>query len=203
MSFSLFNKKSRVQKFWDWFSKHEKHFYQDLEDLQKREYLFHQLSVNLKKVQAELVFEFSPIHDDGRREFTISADGIKSVFPKVIELVEQAPDLENWQINAFRQPVPGDEGALNFGDLSLTYQDIFFRYQDGVYGKLGIELHIRNYDGSAQFQHAVYLLLDALLGEYDVTMGIDWIEWERLADGDQTELQPLTKLRDLINQKKN
>ena len=203
MGFSLFNKQSKEEKFWDWFSKHQKEFYNGIENLEIREKIFNNLSSELKKIHNDLVFEFSPIRENGIREFIISAEGIKELFPIVKKLVEIAPEIENWEFKAFRQRVSGDDFEIQYGDLKIGYQDIYFRYQDGEYGKIGIELNIRNYEGNGQTQNAIYILLDGLIGEYDMTMGIDWIEWIKLDENNIENLNPITSLRTLIDQKKN
>ena len=161
------------------------------------------MSTELKKVHQDLVFEFSPIHDDGIREFTISAEGIKELFPIVENLVDKSPKIENWQFNAFRQRVPGDDFDIQYGDFKVGYSDIYFRYQDGEYGKIGIELNIRDFDDSGQSKNAIYILLDGLIGEYDITMGIDWIEWVKLDESNIDTLDPIISLRALMDEKKN
>ena len=201
MGFSLFNKQSKEEKFWNWFTKNQETYYNEIENLEIREQIFNKLSSELKKVQPDLVFEFSPIHETGIREFTISADGIKENFPSVIELVNKAPKIDNWQFNAFRQRIPGDEIGLNFGDFKISYDDLFFRYQE-VDGELGVELNIRDYNGEGMKQNAVYILLDNLLGEYDTTISIGWIDWERLDESKLDEMIPIIKLRDLIDKRK-
>lgn len=91
--------------------------------------------------------------------------------------------------------------TLDFGKFKIGYDDIYFRYSTSN-NELGIELNIRNYDESGQMQNAVYVLLDGLLGEYDVTMNIDWIEWVKLDENNAENLNKLTELRDLIDSRK-
>ncbi|MGG8497082.1 hypothetical protein ACQY1Q_11730 [Tenacibaculum sp. TC6] len=203
MGFFLFNKQSKEEKFWNWFSKHQNTYYTEIENLKIREKIFNDLSTELKKVHHDLVFEFSPIHENGIREFTISAEGIKELFPIVTNLVKKAPKIENWQFNAFRQRIPGDEFEIQYGDFKIGYSDIYFRYVDGEYGKIGIELNIRDFDNSGQSKNAIYILLDGLIGEYDITMGIDWIEWVKLDESKVKNLNPIISLRTLLDQKKN
>ncbi len=203
MGFTLFNKQTKEDKFWSWFSKHQETYYNEIENLEIREKIFNDLSTELKKVHQDLVFEFSPIHDDGIREFTISAEGIKELFPIVENLVDKSPKIENWQFNAFRQRVPGDDFDIQYGDFKVGYSDIYFRYQDGEYGKIGIELNIRDFDDSGQSKNAIYILLDGLIGEYDITMGIDWIEWVKLDESNIDTLDPIISLRALMDEKKN
>lgn len=201
MGFSLFNKQSKEEKFWNWFTKNQETYYSGIENLEIRDEIFNKLSVELQKINSDFVFEFSPIHEDGIREFTISADGIKESFPALKNLVAKAPQIEKWKFNAFRQRIPGDEFEIEYGDFKIGYSDIYFRYQDGEYGKIGIELNIRDYNGEGQRQNAIYILLDGLIGEYDLTMGIDWIEWIKLDESKIKDLNPITRLRTLIDQK--
>lgn len=201
MGFSIFNKQSKEELFWNWFTKNQETYYNGIENLEIREKIFDKLSSELQKVQSGLVFEFSPIHENGTREFTISADGIKSNFSSVISLVEKSPKMEKWKFNAFRQRVPGDEIGLNFGEFKISYKDLYFRYQE-VDGELGVELNIRDYNGESKKQNAVYILLDNLLGEYDTTISIGWIDWEKLDESKLDEMIPIIKLRDLIDRRK-
>ncbi|MCF8713742.1 hypothetical protein JM658_02795 [Joostella atrarenae] len=203
MGFSLFTKQTKEDKFWNWFAKNQKVYYDEIENLEIRERIFSELSTELKKINQDLVFEFSPIYKNGIREFTVSAEGIKDLFPTVEKLIEKAPEIKNWQFNAFRQRIPGDDIHIQYGDFKIGYSDIYFRYIDGQYGKLGIELNISDYDGNNQTKNAVYILLDGLIGEYDITMGIDWIDWVKLDESNIENLNPITSLRTLIDQKKN
>jgi|GEM_PF-3922813 hypothetical protein len=59
MGFSLFNKTPNEDKFWNWFSKHQETYYNEIENLEIREKIFNNLSTELKKVHQDLVFEFS------------------------------------------------------------------------------------------------------------------------------------------------
>lgn len=202
MVFSLFKKKKKEDEFWIWFSKHEQKYFNEIENLDIREQIFVDLSQRLTEIQEDLVFEFSPIHESGIRELTISADGIKEGFPKVEELILKAPKIANWQFNAFRQRIPGEDFGIQYGDIKMGYSDIFFRYKDGEYGEIGIELNVRGLAEDEQCKNAVYILLDSLIGEYDVTMGIKWIEWVDLDDSNIESLNPIISLRILLDQKK-
>ncbi len=198
MSFSIFNKESKEEKFWNWFEKNQETYYSEIENLEIREKIFNELSKNLKKINEDLVFEFSPIHENKIREFTISAEGIKDLFPVVEKLIEKAPKLKNWKFNAFRQRIPGDEFEIQYGDLKIGYSDIYYRSEHDN-GKLGIELNIRNFDGKGQTQNAIYILLDGLIGEYDVTTKIGWIEWVKLDENEKENLKPIIELRNEID----
>jgi hypothetical protein len=203
MKRSLFFNYSREERFWNWFFKHQETYYHEIENLEIREEIFDNLSNELDKVHKGLVFEFSKIHENGIREFTISADGVKDLFPIVEQLVKKATKMDNWQFHAFRQRLQNDTIELLYKDFKISYADLYFRYQDGGYGNVGIELNIKNFDESSQMKNAIYILLDCLIGEYDVTVGIDCIEWVKLDESNIDKLYPITYLRTLLDSKKN
>jgi len=84
--------------FWIWFAQHQAELF-DFETDQER--LFDQLAIQLQKVQPNLTFEFGP-KDGGKREFVISAGGIKAAFPAVVFLADVVPALDQWRVTAFR-----------------------------------------------------------------------------------------------------
>ena len=201
MGINLFGKKSSEDKFWKWFEKNQSTYYEGIENLEIRKNIFDKLSSELNKVHEGLSFEFSPIHENKIREFTISAEGIKDVFPIVKKLIEKAPKLENWKFYAFRQRIPGDNFEIEYEDVKIGYSYLFFRFGH-IEEKIGLELNIRNFDERPETQNAIYLLLDGLIGEYDVTMGIKWIEWIKLDEENIEKLYPITHLRKIIDKKK-
>ena len=198
MAISIFNRKTKEERFWKWFSKNNITYYSEIENLDIRDQIFDDLTIELKKIHEELVFEFSPIHENGIREFTISADGLEEVFPYVEELVAKAPSFEKWQINSFRQRVPGDGLTIDFGDYKVGYSDIYLRYAKDE-DKIGLELNIRDFDDSARTKNAVYVLLDGLIGEYDVVTKISWIDWVSLDESKVDSLHKLVELREIID----
>ncbi len=200
--FSVIHKKTKEEKFWVWFLKHQEKIYHHIEDVKKAEKIYNQIENQLKKVETNLTFEFSPILSNKTREFTISAEGNKKHFATVKKLVKKAPKLKKWKIHALKQRATGNHHTVNYGDVKLSCCDIYFRYKDGKYGDIGIELNIRNYDGKIKTQEATFHLLDKLIGEYDHTYAIKWVDWVLLDEKDVEHLEPFFKIKDLINQKK-
>ena len=201
MAFFSFKKENKEDQFWNWFIKNEEYIYKNVDNLEFRDAIFEDITEHFQEIDENLTFEFSPIHDNGIREFSISADGIKESFPAVNKIISKSPKLKNWQFNAFRQRIPGDSITLNFGDYEIRYDDIYFRYSTDN-DELGIELFTRNFDDSGEMKNAIYILLDALIGEYDVTVNISWIEWKKLEEENIQNLQPLIDLRKVIDHRK-
>ena len=135
------------KRFWDWFIENEKYIYENVENPKEQEKIFDKMSQLLSKIDENLVFEFSPIKENGIRELSLSVDGIENSFPLVEKMISKSPKLKNWKFNAFRQRIPGDEFEIKYDTYKIGYDDIFYRYSLEN-NELGIELNIRNFDNS-------------------------------------------------------
>jgi len=76
-------------RFWNWFQAHDSALFAVKTG---SEPICGELSEELHRVHSALTFEFGPV-DSGRREFVLSADGIKDAFPAVLALGRTAPAL--------------------------------------------------------------------------------------------------------------
>lgn len=173
----FFKRPDQQQLFWRWFSKNADSYFH-FENNQNA--LFSKLKAELEKINSNLTFEFSPILPQGDRELVISADGVKSAFPAVQDLVKQAPQLKGWKIIAFRQPHP-QITQISFDGLTINLDDVFFNYEKND-GRLGLDLYLRNFSESAAWTNAVFILLDNILGEYDAEMLLSYIRKNTLRD---------------------
>jgi len=164
----------------------------DPDDVEVREKLFDELSEALERVGDHLCFEFGP--PDEKREFVISADGIKDGFPAVVALKKAAPRLDRWEIIAFRPrrcPMPVIEN-----DVTIDPSDVEFSLftEDDV---PGIQLFLPGMpEGDAQktYRSIGYLLLDQALGEYDVETAVGPIDMVATPSGSEPERFPLSEL---------
>lgn len=189
----LFKKKKPEDAFWDWFSK-KADLYFHFE--RNQDVLFSKLKAELEKIHPDITFQFSPIFEDGIRELIISADGIKSVFPIVIDLVREAPILQNWKIIAFRQPHK-EITQINYQDLTINFKDVFFRYSKDN-GQVGLELNIRGFYESPEWTAGVFILLDNVLGEYHTEMSLSSIDKRALDESEVNTLFPIVVLPQII-----
>uniref|UniRef100_UPI00404A52D7 hypothetical protein n=1 Tax=Flavobacterium sp. TaxID=239 RepID=UPI00404A52D7 len=196
---NLFKRKTKYQLFWEWFESFEDVMFQNLQENSHHKPMFGILGSHLSEVHPQLDFEFGITPNN--IELVITANGIFDVIPEVQKLVEVAPAFQQWSITAFKQRKEGDQSKVKYGNLEIGYDDIYFQYDDAD-GKLGIQLHIKNFEKTAEFINGTYLLLDALLGEMDVTFKIGFIEWEVLDEENKTDLLPFVKLRALIDARK-
>lgn len=190
---NFLEKGNKSDNFWSWFTQNSDHYYQ-LE--KKQSQLFAELKSELNKIHQDLVFEFSSIRPDNKRELVISADGIKSVFPVVKELISKAPKLSKWDFIAFRQP--RKVSNIKYEHLDIKIEDIFFKYKKDN-GKIDLELHIKDFYESPEWTAAAFVLLDNIVGEYHTEMSISTIEKKTLNVGDSDNLLPIILLPQIIH----
>jgi hypothetical protein len=150
------------EDFWKWFEQHQEkllHFEED------RERIFDSLAGALRRVHSDLVFEFGP--PNAKREFVISAGGIRSAFPAVVSLMNAAPSLTAWRVTAFR-PRRTPLMKIKFKGKAADPKQVTFSLLDN--GQIaGIRLFIPGFqEGDNDWNQIGYLLLDEALGEYDV-----------------------------------
>jgi hypothetical protein len=124
-------------------------------------------------VNPELTFEFGPKAE--RREFVISAGGIRSAFPAVTSLVVAAPRLDRWRITAFR-PRRSSISIVEIGKTRVDPADVEFSLlSNGT--MIGIHLFVPGFrEDSTPHKQIGYLMLDEALGEYDVETKVGLIK---------------------------
>jgi len=178
--FALFAQRSSgspEQEFWKWFQSNETALF-DFENDQER--IFDRIGNALHKIDPALTFEFGP-KEGGRREFVISADGIRSAFPKVEALYAAAPSLPRWKFIKFRP---------RRAPMDITYGSITVKARSVVVGlepagpKANLTIFIPGYSRTAHqtYMAIAFLLLDEALGEYDVETRIGNIDIKPLTD---------------------
>ncbi|MEM6317830.1 MAG: hypothetical protein AAF960_09170 [Bacteroidota bacterium] len=191
----------QIATFWQWFLDNEPRLYYGTENTTHRGEILSTVSDQLKKINKHLVFEMSPIREGEYKEFVISADGIKEAFQTVQMLTRYAPEHPNWQFIAFRPRLESTDLSISFGDFDFSYKDLFFRYVL-TDNEFGVELNVRNFQYTDWEKNALFILLDALVGEYDAVNEIDWVEWEALKEEEEEHLFPFVELRKLVDERK-
>lgn len=185
----MFGSNPTPQQFWKWFMAHYSAFYEFEKD---QERLFDQLAKVLQKIDSNLTFEFGP-KIENKREFVISAGGIKSSFPAVLDLIRVAPTLEHWQITGFRPRRP-PVCTIKLRGKTIDPAQVKFSLIDN--GKeIGVHLFIPGYEAAdATWREIGYLLLDEALGEYDVETKVGPIGMFSIDDPRPGERYPLIEL---------
>jgi len=176
------------QAFWKWFVAHE----DELLDLESdRERLFGSLHERLNQVHPDLVFEFGPRAK--RREFVISAGGLRNAFPAVSSLVAAAPRLDRWRITGFR-PRRTPINQVRLGQECIDPADVEFSLLTDD-SAIGLRLFIPGFrEGNKAMKHIAYLMLDEALGEYDVETKVGLIQMLPSNSHPTAERYPLAEL---------
>lgn len=181
---------SQETQFWNWFVVNESALYRFTSPTDS---LLNDLARQLTRINADLTFEFSPVKPDGKREFVISADGLKEAFPAVELLYSAAPKLERWDVIKYR-PRRNPIHTLSIGGRDFDPSKVHcLLAKDG--SKIGIVMMYDDYElDNRLFGQASYLLLDEALGEYAVEMQVGFVDIRRKEERWIAQSFPLTEL---------
>lgn len=165
------------KEFWKWLASHRSEIHAEIKGPRagtRQHWSVDELGRRLLKVDQGLVHEIG-MADSTTIELIVSADGIKSVFPAVIELVKSAPTLPGFKITAFRPRCAGDF-QLSIAGNKITDDLLTYKiYKNGNF--FGIELFIDIELDQREQNMVGFLSLDQHLGEFDVATGFEWIEF--------------------------
>lgn len=189
----------RVKDFWAWFVQNEERVFDFEKD---QESIFRELHGKLRQVDDDLCFEFSNVID-GKREFVISAGEIRSAFPAVIELKEQAPSLQLFYVTAFRTRQPEILNVV-INEIKVDSADVFVSIEKAE-RRHDVLVLIKGVDGASQerrrvLEQAMFLMLDEALGEYDVATKLGVIELADLDLHEHLPKVPISKLASVVDQ---
>jgi hypothetical protein len=177
-------------EFWKWFVVNESRIFAFERD---QEAIFDELQREMNRVDHDLTFEFGPIRD-GKREFVISAGGIKTAFPAVESLFRQAPSLDRWVWVKFRSR------RFPINDLEIEGKEVkandvhYLLAKDGE--KLGVLLFFDGYTEEERNTYGQfgYLFLDEALGEYAVETKVGFIEFQSRESKHFARAHPLREM---------
>ncbi len=188
---------NKHHEFWEWFRVNSELYF---EPDKLKESHFKQLLGKLKIIDKHLTFEIGPVEDMGKRQLIISANGITSAFDTVLNLVNKAPEFDRWEVLSFRQRRPDAFDEVRINDLAVKKDDVFFKYAKD-FGRIELEMHVRNYDEDREeYNLAALIILDHLLGEYDTEMRISSICFEILNENEKSDLFPISMLPEIVDE---
>jgi hypothetical protein len=177
------------QEFWKWFQKNESTLFAFEKD---RDAVFDSLGTQMNKIHKSLTFEFGPV-ENGKRDFVISADGIRDAFPAVERLYKAAPKLDRWVFIKFRpRREPMD---IEYDGVKVKVGDVFCTVEPDR-GKAGITIFIRGYQTERQKSYTgiTFLMLDQALGEYDVETKVGFIKTKPFTTPSELEKKPIKEV---------
>ena len=194
MAFTLFSANAKAASedtFWKWFTKNEQRLFAFEAN---QEAIFDELGAEMQRVNGDLTFEFGPVLPNGKREFVISAGGIKSAFPAVEALYKKAPNLKQWIWVKYR-PRRTPINDIAFGGKEISSDNVHYLLAKDE-NKIGIVLFFDGYNQNEKsiFGQIGYLLLDEALGEYAMEMEAGFIEFQSRESKYFSQASPLKEL---------
>lgn len=167
-----------VNLFWNWFSDNNERLTM-LGDLDEKEQqsLLEELQEQLDAYCEGLTYEMGEPTPSGRT-LTFSAEGDMDLFRYVVELVDNAPDLDWWEFVAFKQP-KGTDLKVTFDKYRFETKQMFFMQLESEEEPdiLGIRVALPNpvVDDDDQLV-GVYVTLEAMIGEFDCSTLIGYLD---------------------------
>ena len=183
--------KDPKKEFWRWLVRHRRDILREVHG--KGAFRSHAWSINelgrrLHDIDSHLGHEIG-MADASTIELIVSADGVRSAFPVVIDLVASAPPLKGFKVTAFRPRCP--DGLTLHVAAQVVTDDLLTYRLTSKDDDLGIEVFI-NCDLEQDALSTIgFLSLDQRLGEYDVATGLKWIEF---SVGRPHDAVPITRL---------
>jgi hypothetical protein len=123
--------------------------------------------------------------DQPAREVIISAGGMKKLIPTVLAVVDLAPQsvLNRVEVRAFRPRMPdSDQWGIAFEGVQIEVPSVYFRAEPRR-GGVDLDLYVPGYPGGkttdpscSPYANAVMILLDHLVGEYEVMTSVGGID---------------------------
>ena len=160
---------------------------------------FSKLESKLSVINPKFVFEFSPVLENGKREFVLSADGHKDAFSDLIYLYVKSPFLKKWDFVLFKQGSDVEPTIKLEGDFTLSWEDVQFEYKKTTAG-LSFDFYIKGYTEGKEkiFGNALIMLMDSYIGEYDAVMQTYSIGVHPLLDSDTSDYYKFKALKNVV-----
>lgn len=167
-----------VETFWNWFETNNERLTMLAEYDEKTQLaILDELQNQLSAYCEGLTYEMGEPTPQGRT-LTISAEGDFDLFRYVDDLVENAPDLDWWEFVAYRQP-KGKDLKVTFDKYQFSTKEMYFQQllNEEEPDILGLRVAIPNpvEDDDDQLV-GVYVTIEALLGEFDCTTLMGYLE---------------------------
>jgi hypothetical protein len=176
--------------FWAWFSDHAA----ELRKTRDLRVLMEAISAELEKAYPGVFAEIG--EDSDQLLLVISADGDKKLFPQVQELYAARPSVAGWKIVAFRQRDPSF--AIEMEGKRVDPKTAKFVGTPGD-GTLDIHVYLPGWKQDDEVARKLgYIVLDHVVGEYDMETRIGGIEFAALEVAPATA-KPLTELPAMVD----
>lgn len=166
------------EKFWQWFANNNEQLTMLGElDEKGQQQLLDEMQRHLEEYCEGLSFEMGEPTPSGRT-LTFSAEGDMDLFRYVVELTENAPDLEWWEFVAFKQP-KGKDLKVTFDKYHFETKKMYFMQLESEEEPdiLGVRVALPNpvKDDDDQLV-GVYVTLEAMIGEFDCSTLVGYLD---------------------------
>ena len=189
------------ENFWQWFSLHNEQLtmLNDLEEQQGR-LLLDELQSELDKYCEGLTYEMGEPTPSGRT-LTFSAEGDVDLFRYVVELTDNAPDLDWWEFVAFKQP-KGKDLKVTFDKYRFQTSKMYFMQLESEEEPdiLGVRVALPDpVDDDDDQLVGVYVTLEAMIGEFDCATLIGYLDTCAIPDDPvKSGFRPLDDFPDFV-----
>ena len=165
-------------RFWQWFADNNERLtmLNDLTDAEQRQ-LLDDLQRNLDDYCEGLTFEIGDPTPSGRT-LTFSAEGDTDLFRYVIDLTDNAPDFDWWEVVPFKQP-KGTDLKVTFDKYRFETKKMFFMQLESEEEPdiLGVRVALPDpVSGDDDQLVGVYVTLEALIGEFDCATLVGYLD---------------------------
>lgn len=191
----------KQELFWQWFADNNEQLTMigELND-SDRQHLLDQLQRQLDAYCEGLTFEIGDPTPSGRT-LTISAEGDMDLFRYVLELTDNAPDFDWWEVIAFKQP-KGTDLKVTFDKYHFDTKKMYFMQleSDEEPDILGVRVALPDpvKDDDDQLV-GVYVTLEAMIGEFDCSTLVGYLDTCAIpADPKKEGFRPLDDFPDFV-----
>ena len=193
--------KQAMNDFWAWFEENEGSIVSAMTsgDTERIRTTINDVDSRMQKVTPGISFVFGG--NDAGFEFVVTAHGDVDYFPNVQAFVDASPEIEGWEIVAFRPPSTSIDSKMKIGGIEIGATDIKFQAFD-VVGGIGITLYPTGMteENRDLYSHAAVLILDYLVGEFVAGTKIESLMVEPLSNAEHgVPMRPLTDLPEYLD----
>lgn len=210
MSFlrNIFGKKDEPVKsyndFWNWFSQHEKAFFNVVSNHKSSEQIEKGFFAKLSQKLAELkegYYYLTGMIDDHTVELVFTADGNTKNIVFVEELVNAAPKIGGWKFTALKPALKIEDVNISMDGFEFNGSNLYFYATESIAypDEIGITVVHKDLteENKGQITNGIYIFLDNYLGELEFLNLIDSIEVVGAKDAEK-DLVPISKLKDFL-----
>ncbi|MFV8355485.1 hypothetical protein ACNQGB_04795 [Flavobacterium sp. XS1P32] len=197
----------KINIFWNWFQDNNQTIKNLINETPKNQkhiafWLTKNLSYYCREIDFMIVY---PKACNGKSELIITANGNPEYFNRVINLVDNAPQLKTWKFTAFIQPMEiideimkGLDDPYIFHEITLKASELTFlplEYHE-VIQKFDIVVFLKSYNlycDTKTLQQAIFIIMQDIVGKKSLYQNINFVQLAQMPDN----MEGLIKLYEL------